>query len=158
MRKLSTLEFEENGKTIIFTAVPLNEGENVQYQKYSFAVKDDDVLSQKLLSCVKSKSTTFNYLWDCAKALFNIIEENVFTILVTQKEYVTLEEMFYAECGEEPEFAVSNNSKDKHKPQFKSLLMNAESDEAFTGEGRTKQQACAIALQNYFAAQKKTRV
>ena len=149
MKRPQPLRFEENGKTIIFTTIPLK-GDSA-HQKYSFAVENDDELTQKLLRCVKSHSVEENYLHLCAKALFEIIKENVFTVLVTTEDFNNLVETFYEEHFVKPLFDIHDRTK-PNRPWFRAKLLNGDNGEkiSMAGKGRTKQQAKALALQNYF--------
>lgn len=73
MQKLTNLEYVDGGTIIIFAPADLTEGETVQ--KFSFSVKDNEELTQKLLNSVKNKKVKEKDIYFCAKALFEKIKE-----------------------------------------------------------------------------------
>ncbi len=146
MKKINQFIYQENGKTIVFNPIPLKENETVQ--KYSFSIKDDKEMTQKLRDAVKHKEVKFDGIKFAAPALFEIIKEGVFQKHYTEEEAENFVTKFYSLNLENPEFEIQDKTILIKKPIFEATLING--IKSATGKGRTKDQARTSALENYF--------
>lgn len=147
MKKIDKFKYENNGIVIVFTPFVF-EGENTN--KYSFSVEENAELTQKLADSVKNKQVDFGSIGYCAKALFEIIQNNTFSKLISSDEIKKLFDAFEEKFNEDPDF-VTEYIGTKNNPLFSATLMNA-SVQITSGQGRTKQEARAQALKKLLQA------
>ncbi len=77
-------EFTENDITLIFYQKPND-------QKYSFLIKDDESLTEKILSLVSNKRVTENGIVYCKRSIFDLIKNNKLSQKdQIEKDYVSL--------------------------------------------------------------------
>lgn len=146
MERIDQFTYQENGKIIIFTPIPLKE--NQITQKYSFSIEDDEEMTQRLRGAVKHKEVKFDGIKFAAPALFEIIKEGVFQKHYTEEETENFVAKFYSLNLENPEFEIQDRTTSIKKPLFEAILING--IKSATGKGRTKDQARTSALENYF--------
>ncbi len=147
MKVIDQFTYEESGVTITFKVVPLQGNQTTK--KYAFAVDGDEALTEKLLLSVKNKEVTLGSIPYCAKALFEIIKNNIFSVLISDEEYRLLYEKFLKEFNGMPAFDVKDISV-KNNPRFSAKILNNGVPPTNTGEGRTKQEAKGRALETLF--------
>jgi hypothetical protein len=147
MKQVNHFEWEQNGKTIVFNLVP-SQGNETE-PRYGFEVKDDAEVTEKLMLSVKNKRIMAKWIPLCAKALFEIIEKGTFTVLISEEERLSMVEEFEAMAGEYPLYDIKD-IRTKNNPLFSATLTNNDLPNVEPGQGRTKDEARARALKNFF--------
>lgn len=149
MQKLSNWRYSDNGVTILFT---FSSGKG--YEVYTFSVEGDEEMTKKLRDSVKKKEVGFSSIHPCALALFEIIKDGEFPKYYTQDEIESLYDDFREiNADNDPEFfVVMSESSTKTKPCFIATLQGVEG--RFSGKGRTKDQARAVAVKDYLESVK----
>ncbi len=140
-RKLNSLRYKCNDVIITFKIVPTKSS----VQKYSFSVDGDKDLTKKLRDSVKNKTVTFESIPYCSAALFEIIEKNSFSVLISRDEQVRLFKAFVEKFKTEPVFETEDIGK-LNAPQFRVTVTNPDSLQSTTKEGRTVDEASALVL------------
>ena len=144
MKRINSLTYLEGNTTIVFTKVPLLDGEVAQ--KFSFSVVGNDDLTEKLLKATKTHRIKEENTWRCAIALFAIIKEGKFTEITKGDEVTATYQKFEEAFSERAEFTMVDNSRPS-KPSFTATLTNEFCKElAVSGTSRTKQDARVQAI------------
>ena len=139
-KMIDSLNYECNGVVISFK--PLS---NHERTKYEFLIEGDKELTNKLKSCVKNKTVTKSSIPYCSKALFEIIEEGMFPVLISKDMLKELFLDFEVQFDEDPIFKIEDISI-KNKPLFNATVKDYDQLNYFSGKGRTKDEARGRAL------------
>ncbi len=145
MDKINEFTYQKDGLIILF------EEENISNElpkKYSFKIKDNDELSEKIFKAVKNKTVPFKGIFYCARAIFALIEENIFDPLIDHAVSNELFEKYQMMHEKSPEFIVKNISEDSSKPMFLVTLNHNEA--IFAAQSRAVSDAKARALKVFF--------
>ncbi|MES2224430.1 MAG: hypothetical protein V4478_00420 [Patescibacteria group bacterium] len=121
-----------------------------QRGRYFFKVVDSPELTEKLRKCTSHPSVKFKKISYHALELFKIIHEGTFKEVIPSEEKHRLHEQFYKKFRHHAKFSLENKSTNYRTCYAAYLIINNRA--AAVDDGRSKQDAKAFALKQYFAA------
>ena len=145
MRKINVLKFEEKGIVIVFLPITTNRAKE---QRYTFIVKDDDVLTKKLHNSFKRVDVIERYISTRARAIFELINSPDIIPFPSEEELNVLVETFREKFGYTPVFKFKDISKDKTESLSSHIInFNLVFED---GIGRNKLESKVNTLENLF--------
>ena len=121
MVRISEFCYEENEIKIVFTELP-KEAPHLE-SFYEFEVEGDTELTDKLRKAVMNKRVTYEFFFECASSLFEIIRSGDFEEVPTKERVDAAFAKFKELAMDDPKFMVKKIS--THPPRSIVMLLNS---------------------------------